>query len=204
MLRGRYTSWGGHGGGACHLPQTNTWIANWFLYGMIDDEAADWYAQGEQRPITFEKRLPEVMVPQMHKLMGTVKLKPDLVILSSLFWDERLIRDHAKLTHLDRGNNHGFLFNELAWHRSRLRELIDFVRANYGTPPIMYRTRQIRKHTAHDELLRIFQLDESCRAVALEMGVKEFTWGDKLEGYVKYYDDDQHFGTGPNTWLFGE
>lgn len=94
--------------------------------------------------------------------------------------------------------------------------MIKAIREMYGEElPLMFRTRQIRSQTKAFNLLKIFQLDQGCRAVAKEMGVKLFTWGGKLEGYSvyvgvrglltrRYYDEDQHFAKGPNTYLFGE
>lgn len=48
---------------------------------------------------------------------------------------------------------------------------------------MMLRTRHIRENTQDWGLLKVFQLDEGCRAVARGMGVREFSWGAKLEGY---------------------
>jgi hypothetical protein len=36
-----------------------------------------------------------------------------------------------------------------------------------------------------DGLLRIFQLDQGARALSKELNMKLFTWGEKLEGYLK-------------------
>lgn len=47
----------------------------------------------------------------------------------------------------------------------------------------MLRTRQLRKKDDHEGLLKIFQLDQSAKSVAREEGVREFGWGEKLEGY---------------------
>lgn len=47
----------------------------------------------------------------------------------------------------------------------------------------MLRTRQLRKKDDHEGLLKIFQLDQSARSVAREEGVRDFSWGEKLEGY---------------------
>ena len=38
-------------------------------------------------------------------------------------------------------------------------------------------------HVDHGQALRIYQLDQGGKSVSLEMGVKWFTWGEKLEGY---------------------
>jgi hypothetical protein len=58
--------------------------------GMVDDETADWFVSTEKRPITFERRIPEIMMPCM-KEAGLEDMKPDLVVFSSLFWDESFI-----------------------------------------------------------------------------------------------------------------
>lgn len=58
---------------------------------MVDDETADWWKSSEFRPITFEERIPEVMKPGMQGVGLDPTRKPDLIILSSLFWDESFI-----------------------------------------------------------------------------------------------------------------
>ena len=83
-----------------------------------------------------------------------------------------------------RGKAHGYFWDELAWHRGRVRKLITKMRDVFGQDlPLMYRTRQLRAHTEHDEMLKIAQLDQGWRALARELGVRLFTWGGKLEGY---------------------
>ena len=57
---------------------------------MVDDETADWFVSTEKRPITFERRIPEIMIPCMQEA-GLEDMKPDLVVFSSLFWDESFI-----------------------------------------------------------------------------------------------------------------
>jgi hypothetical protein len=51
--------------------------------------------------------------------------------------------------------------------------------------PMMLRTRQHRGMDEHGGKLKIAQLDQSLRSIAKEMDVKLFTWGDKLEGWLK-------------------
>jgi hypothetical protein len=58
---------------------------------MTDDEDADWWKSSEWRPLTFEERIPKVMVPGMEAKGLDAARKPDLVVLSSLFWDESYI-----------------------------------------------------------------------------------------------------------------
>jgi len=57
---------------------------------MVDDEGSDWFVSGEKRPITFERRIPEIMLPCM-KEAGLENMQPDLIVFSSLFWDESYI-----------------------------------------------------------------------------------------------------------------
>lgn len=54
---------------------------------MCDSEDIHWF---DQEPITFERRIPEIMVPEMEK-HGFGERKADLVVLGSLFWDEKFI-----------------------------------------------------------------------------------------------------------------
>lgn len=58
---------------------------------MVDDESADWWKTVEYRPITFEERITQVMIPGMNATGLNPERKPDLIILSSLFWDENYI-----------------------------------------------------------------------------------------------------------------
>jgi hypothetical protein len=51
--------------------------------------------------------------------------------------------------------------------------------------PMMYRTRQHRAKNRWGGTLKIAQLEQSNRAITREMGVRWFTWGSKLEGYLK-------------------
>ena len=67
-----------------------------------------------------------------------------------------------------------------------MHSTIDSIRTHFGADiPLMFRTRQIRKSDYHDGILKIFQIDQSCRAVAKELGVRLFTWGGKMEGYTQ-------------------
>lgn len=65
--RSQFHNVGGHKFGYCRIPQYNVTLVNWFLYGMVDDEDYDWFNWTDERPITFERRFDEVMVPLMKK-----------------------------------------------------------------------------------------------------------------------------------------
>jgi hypothetical protein len=81
---------------------------------------------------------------------------------------------------------HGFFYEELKWHRSRVHELIVYLRSMFGEDvPLMFRTRQHRAKNRWGGVLKIFQLDQSLKSLARETGVRYFSWGSKLEGWLK-------------------
>lgn len=49
----------------------------------------------------------------------------------------------------------------------------------------MFRTRHMRKDNWGAREWRIFQLDQSVRAISEELGIKLYLWGDKLEGQTE-------------------
>ncbi|KAG9008586.1 hypothetical protein FRB95_001310 [Tulasnella sp. JGI-2019a] len=202
-VHGKYTDLGGHKFGYCTIPHYNLTLVNWFLYGMVDSEGFDWFRPTEDRPITFEKRFDEVMIPLMHK-QGLAK--PNLIIETSLFWDDMFFEIRAKHLNSTHGGHSPLTYSEINWHRSRVHALISKTRQLYGSQvPIMFRTRHLRKDNRWNRVLRIFQLDQSVRAIAEELGIKLFDWGGNLEGQTDmFYDDDQHFKNGPATWLAGD
>jgi len=64
--------------------------------GMVDSESADWFREHEQRPITFEKRIKEIMLPIMDEAGIGGNVKPDLIVFGSLFWDEVFLTEVSK------------------------------------------------------------------------------------------------------------
>lgn len=79
-------------------------------------------------------------------------------------------------------------YSEINWHRTRVHALIAKTRQLYGPKvPIMFRTRHLRKNNGWNRVLRIFQLDQSVRAIAEELGIKLFEWGSNLEGQTDMY-----------------
>ncbi|KAF8579009.1 hypothetical protein K439DRAFT_1638368 [Ramaria rubella] len=200
-LKGNYTSIGGHTAGSCNITTHNLVLAFWFTYGAADSETYDWFSPLELRPVTFEHKVEEVMVPWMIQ-QGISD--PDLIIETSLYWDDAFFNQLA----VQRNStlvNQPLTYSELSWHRSRIRELVAYTRALYGEEiPIMFRTRHFRESNRWNRIMRIFQLDQNLRAVARELDIKLFRWGDLLEGITSFYDGDQHFKRGPVTWLFGD
>lgn len=100
------------------------------------------------------------------------------------------IKQHSDIMQLARRDpktvNFGNFYRELVWHRSRVVELINWLKDRYGHGvPLMWRTRHIREKNNHGGKLKVYQIDQSNRAVAKEMGLPLFTWGDKIEGYIK-------------------
>ncbi|WOO86168.1 uncharacterized protein LOC62_07G009656 [Vanrija pseudolonga] len=201
VIRGKYYGWGNHIGGYCHDAARDLVLVNWFLFGMVDVE--DKFPGTDPAPHVFEGRFEQVFVPKMAET-GLASRGVDLAVVSSLFWDALFFSAEAGAMGIDRAQAHGILWHEAAWFRARIHALFAAVRTLYPAAPVMFRTRQIREVHSYDQLLRVFQLDQAARAVAKEDGVALFTWGEKLEGYTAYYDHDQHFALGPNTYLFGD
>ncbi|WWC72341.1 uncharacterized protein I206_106303 [Kwoniella pini CBS 10737] len=208
-IHGESKSWGGHLGGYCHVERIDLTIVWWFLYGLVDDENLDEWRKLEARPITFENRIKDVFLPAM--ATAGLDRTPDLVVVSSLFWDEGFIRDYPLLyppnTPLPSNHRHrpGFLLGQIQWHQIRLSQLFTYLRTIYHEDlPLMFRTRHIRSNMKYGGGLKIVQLDQGAREVCEKMNVREFRWGDLLEGISEYYDNDQHFPLGPNTYLFGD
>ncbi|KAG8892705.1 hypothetical protein FRC01_013989, partial [Tulasnella sp. 417] len=164
---GTYKSKGGHTAGFCKIPQYNLTLVNWFLFGMVDGDY-DWFSV-EKKPHNFEGRIQTFMLPMMREENLS---NPDLII-------ERA--RHYNISHQDSP----FTYTELVWHRSRIHALIHYTRELYGPKiPIMFRTRHFRFDNSWNHILRVFQLDQSVRAIAEELGIKLFTWGGKLEGHT--------------------
>lgn len=58
---------------------------------MVDTEETGWPLH-EERPATWERRVPEKMMGFVEQF-GLAGRAPDLVLIGSLFWDERFIRE---------------------------------------------------------------------------------------------------------------
>ncbi|EJT99494.1 hypothetical protein DACRYDRAFT_117734 [Dacryopinax primogenitus] len=226
---GVHTSWGMHTGGFCKLARLEFTIVYWFMYGIPDSESYDWHAPNEPRPITPARRVKEVFLPQMEQV-GLRGWTPDLVVVSSLFWDTDHLFDKY-FTHMGikRPWEQGLTWQEVRpsvpslrsllppscssanplpqvrWHQTSSSSLLSLLRSTYPPlTPLMYRSRHIRASNDKGQMLRVQQLDMAWRAVARRAGVRVFDWGGRLEGYTPYYDGNQHFPNGPATWLFGE
>jgi hypothetical protein len=57
---------------------------------MVDDDKADWFVVNEARPLTFENRIKDIMLPLMAE-KDLQDMQPDMIIFSSLFWDESFL-----------------------------------------------------------------------------------------------------------------
>lgn len=60
-------------------------------YGLIDDESLAKIRSAEGRPLTYELRIKDVMRPLM--VEHGIDRKPDLMVVTSLFWDEGAIEE---------------------------------------------------------------------------------------------------------------
>jgi hypothetical protein len=59
---------------------------------MIDDESMGVWRPAEEPPLVFEDRIPQMMLVRMQEA-GLADRNPDPVIMSSLFWDDSLLRE---------------------------------------------------------------------------------------------------------------
>lgn len=88
--------------GSCNVTSHNLVLAFWFTFGMVDSESYEWFSKPERRPLTFEAKIRQVMLPWMAEQRIRA---PDLVIearppphssnlnltrrtQTSLFWDD--------------------------------------------------------------------------------------------------------------------
>lgn len=80
----------------------------------------------------------------------------------------------AKRYNVSMDGTHGFTYAQIKWHPSRIQKLIHFLHDMYDDQalPMMFRTRQIRKQAKWAGMLKIFQLDQSCRAIAKKLGLR--------------------------------
>ncbi|GJJ09794.1 hypothetical protein Clacol_004018 [Clathrus columnatus] len=154
-VHGTYSTIGDHTAGACRLERYGLVLAFWFLYGVIDSDNYDWFSPAESRPLTFESRIKEIMIPWMTK--AGIK-SPDLVIETSLFWDDGFLKQVA---HSNRKGNEAFTYSELAWHRFRIRALVSYTRSLFGSDiPIMLRTRHFRESNKWNRVLSFYDGDQ--------------------------------------------
>ncbi|KAG0147495.1 hypothetical protein CROQUDRAFT_656054 [Cronartium quercuum f. sp. fusiforme G11] len=216
--------------GVANLPELNLTIYNWFLMGLSVTEEVPFFHPREDLPQNYRSRIERFYLPLLAK--GALP-RPDLVIFNSGYWDlDYLARARAAKHQLefpnalartslpsnpthDLGDGNPLNLNELAFHRSRLRDFVRFLRAsleklNSGAEqPIsyMYRSMQLGNATERNAFSpsRVRQLDESNRMVMREMGVRVLEWGKMTIGLDNQLSDPPiHYGIGSAQYIFGD
>lgn len=119
----------------------NFTVSSWYHY-VLAEPTETWYRAGgnpleDAPPYSIESRLEMIFKPNL-ALTGP----PDLIILSSNYWDVRYPVYHAE--------HEGFrkelqtiirplAWNELAWHRSRQRDYVELFQESFPGVPLMMR-----------------------------------------------------------------
>ncbi|TNY22854.1 hypothetical protein DMC30DRAFT_444909 [Rhodotorula diobovata] len=197
----------------CRFPDLNLTFASFFHYGLAPEsdslppDAWNIPALPSSRenenppPYSVEGRLREFWVPAVSEVG-----RPSMIVLNSFFWDLRYFALYA-----EHFNHHEFLrrkerpltYSELAWHRSRVRVLVEAVREAFPGVPIMFRLGQAHQTNRNEGNVEVFQLNESLRAVLAKLDVPIFEWASLLTGESRYADD-QHLQAGAPARLYAD
>ncbi|BGP58316.1 hypothetical protein JCM8202_000921 [Rhodotorula sphaerocarpa] len=197
---------GGHTATRCEIPSLDFTLANWFHYGMPEREE-EWYGAGlspgmDLPPYSIEDRLRDAFEPDLVDIG-----QPDLIVLNSVYWDLRYFARKAQhegwQAELQRSDR-PLTWDELRWHRSRLRSFVMLFRERFPGTKIMYRPGQLRADNAGSGNVAVYQINESAQHVMAELGVPIFPWGAHLIGDESYVDDMHFPVVSQATYLFGD
>ncbi|GAA6013085.1 hypothetical protein JCM10207_006167 [Rhodosporidiobolus poonsookiae] len=205
----------------CLVPSLNLTLSSWFHYGLAPESDSlpsptstnpsdrGWNIPAlptsrlneNPAPYSVEERMEAFWLPDVREVS-----KPDLIVLNSFFWDLRYFTLHAH--HFRRPAPlrewlRPLSYNELAWHRARVREYVELFRREFPGVPLMFRLGQSRRDNAHHANVAVFQLNESLRAVLRELDVPVFEWARLITGESRY-NDDQHLSPGQPAQLWGD
>lgn len=187
----------------CHFKEYNFTISSWHHFGL---HQSDWY-HGNDRiedGTTLEERLANIFKPLAQKYGA-----PDLLVFTSGLWDLQYL--HRVERRLDASVTSSawsrVTFQQLSWHRARLTEAIRLLQRTFPSSTLMYRTLpelSKRRGWNDDELISIYEMNQSARAVMRILGIPIFNWSDLVRG-ANEHEDLVHYkvNSRPN-WLFGE
>jgi hypothetical protein len=86
---------------------------------MVDTEDYDTWIPTEAPPFSFENRIHDVMLPK--SVESGINGRPDLIVLSSLFWDENLL-NWVSLSHTT--NLDGCVSDNVSWKPDIERKML--------------------------------------------------------------------------------
>mgnify|MGYP001591857827 FL=1 len=126
---------------------------------------------GEGRPHSYENRL--------RQLFQHLAPAPDLITLNSFFWDTRYFGLHAQHYGFPSARHSEFrvlTWGELAWHRTRLLDVVRAYRAAFPSPTtkLMFRLGQPHSTNMLDANIGTFQLNSSIRQAMKTLDVPIF------------------------------
>lgn len=162
-------------------------MAMWFTTGMRPSDTP-WFFPSDPKPWTFEERFAERFKPLLPSIGS-----PELVVLSSHFWDLKFFQDRElrrRLLAEEPDAPFHITEEDLAWHRSRLVEFVALVRSTFPDALVMWRLGTKWKVDEEagfgDGNLGVFRLNESTRAMMRMLEVPLFNWAALIEGERGY------------------
>lgn len=212
----------------CEIPKYGFTVISLFTWGLDPKEGGRLYANisGYFPPAEYTSRIENILNPVLTNLAKHLKnpliTKPDLVEMSSGFWDlrqwsEEDIKVARKLTKVD-PKEIGFndLGSErLAWWTERQKKAIEFVSKNFPQPetPILWRTlHHVQRHywVGYN---RVYQLDQLARYniermkendPSLRSRLRLDEWGALMLGQEHRFRDVMHVRELPGGVLWGD
>ncbi|GAA94708.1 uncharacterized protein L969DRAFT_94664 [Mixia osmundae IAM 14324] len=191
----------------CRIPELDLTLSLWFNVGMYDDDFA-YPPEAEKDPAVgpprWEDRFRTLFEPM---LLETGP--PDLIMFNSEAWDADIYAEA-------RGKAIGapelatsarpLLWQELAWHRSRVRQVINELRHRFAGVPIMYRVDHYHADQDNGKNLHVYQVNQSMRSLMLQMGIPIFEWGALITGEFQepMTDLGHHYNLAKVSYLFAD
>jgi hypothetical protein len=83
-------------------------------------------------------------------------------------------------------NDRPLTWDELAWYRSRIRDMVALARTNHPQTKLMWRVLHQSKTNTGGRNVQVFQLNQSARQVMQEEGIPIFEWAKLIQGNGDY------------------
>ncbi|KAK9371926.1 uncharacterized protein V1513DRAFT_453989 [Lipomyces chichibuensis] len=180
----------------CHVPYLNFTIVHWHISSFVTNRPSWWWDR--LRIVPLEERWTKFFLPTIDKLIGMNGISPDLVILQSGLWDQRMyaaayMQDN-KQNELD--YSRPLNWAELRFYMQRERTLVALLREQFGNDvPIVYRISTLQKSKTRNSNLH--DINRAARFVAHETDMEIMNFGDMVHGHEHLYFDFVHIGAGP-------
>ncbi|KAK9895615.1 hypothetical protein P389DRAFT_170324 [Cystobasidium minutum MCA 4210] len=187
----------------CHFKDYNFTLSSAMHFGLHQTK---WF-HGDDDPkigVTIEQRLDSVVSPLVDKFG-----KPDLLVFSSGLWDLMFFNkiERRKDAKYSRSWYRPVSYERLMWQRSRLAEVVGKLRETLPGTTVMYRTTTQpgeRRSEKDDEMIAVFQINQSARMVMDLLKVPLFHWSELIKGSHSYKDFVHYETDSRQNWLYGE